>query len=246
MGSKKISFLLIFLLIFISVSVFASTLGTVKQGSCIELIQTCDNCSYNNISRVISPNKTVILEEAVMTKDDTYYNYTFCSTNDLGQYIVNGYGDIDGVKTVWSYDFFATPNGLDLGTGEAILYFLFSVILFGIILGLSFFIFTMPKENLKNSRGEEVEILRIKYVRMFFIALIYPLIILLLNFLNGLAVNFSSLSMFSGILGFLFEVMLRAVWVYTVIIVLWILISLIHDSNLGKELNKLSRTKWIN
>lgn len=247
MGSEKIKlfFNFLWLILFLSI-IGATTLGTFKQGNCINLIQTCSNCSYNNISNVLYPNSTIAVENIEMTKQDTFYNYSFCFTSTTGVYIVNGYGDIDGVKTSWVYDFSITPNGSDLNTGESILYALFSVILFGIILSLSFFIFTMPKENLRNQKGEEIEILKIKYVRIFFITLLYPLIILLLNFLNGLAVNFVSLTMFSGILGFLFEIMLRLAWVFTVIIFLWIFISLIHDTNISKELKKLSRSKWIN
>ncbi len=87
------------------------SLGVFKQGECIGLIQTCANCTYNNISRVFHPDATKSLDNNLMTKDDTYYNYSFCNTSQLGTYIVNGFGDIDGIKTSWSYDLDVTPSG---------------------------------------------------------------------------------------------------------------------------------------
>jgi len=59
--------------------------------------------------------------------------------------------------------------------------------------------------------------------------------------MNGLAVNFSTLTMFSGTIGFLFEIMLRGSWIFTVVIVLWIFYMLIKDSNVKKQIQRLGR-----
>ncbi|HDZ19296.1 hypothetical protein LCGC14_1712310 [marine sediment metagenome] len=132
--------LLIFMFVLILVS-FASaqqqSFGFVKQNDCIEIIQTCPDCTYNNISRVLYPNKTTIaLSNVAMDKDDTYYNYTFCSTSALGNYIVNGYGDLGGTKTSWVYDFEVTTTGKQSNLPIPIFLLIASVTLFitGIIL----------------------------------------------------------------------------------------------------------------
>ncbi len=88
------------------------TLGTFKRYECVGLIQTCSNCTYINISNVIYPDSSVALSENVMTKDNTFYNYTFCNTSQLGEYIVNGFGDPDGEKTTWTYNLFITETGI--------------------------------------------------------------------------------------------------------------------------------------
>jgi len=93
------------------VSAETQTLGVFKQGDCIELIQICSNCSYNNISSVLYPNSTKALGEVAMIKTGTNFVYTFCNTSMLGQYIVNGYGDVEGLVTVWAYDFKVTTTG---------------------------------------------------------------------------------------------------------------------------------------
>jgi len=97
-----------------------SSLGTFKQNDCIELIQTCENCSYVNISAIYYPNSTLIISEIAMTKSDTVYNYTFCDTSVLGEYKVNGYGDEDGIKEIFVYTFEITSSGENLGLSQGI------------------------------------------------------------------------------------------------------------------------------
>lgn len=87
------------------------TLGTFKAGDCVALTQICSNCTYVNITNILSPNSTVLLTDKTMNKVGTQYDYTFCDTNSSGQYIVNGVADLDGVTTIWNYNFFITPNG---------------------------------------------------------------------------------------------------------------------------------------
>jgi len=93
--------------------VTASTLGTFQKDECLSLIQTCDNCSYVNISNVIYPNSSIALGQVEMTKIGTYYNYSFCKTNVSGIYIVNTFGDDDGFTTGNSYDFIINPQGIE-------------------------------------------------------------------------------------------------------------------------------------
>lgn len=89
----------------------AQSLGEVTQYECIELTQICD-CTYVNISSVMYPNRsTMALSNVEMEEDGTHYNYTFCSTETTGNYIVSGYGDPAGTKTIWTYDFDVTPMG---------------------------------------------------------------------------------------------------------------------------------------
>lgn len=123
------------------------TLGTYKQSECINLIQICSSCTYNNISNVISPNSTVVLDQTLMQKTGTFYNHTFCNTTQLGRYIVNGFGDIGGIVTVWSYDFLITSSGTSLQTSDSILSLLF---FFGIlIIAVIFFGLSLVFNNRK-------------------------------------------------------------------------------------------------
>ena len=117
----------------------ASLLGTYKQWECVTLIQTCDDCSYNNITNVLYPNSSVAVANISMTMEDTFYNYEFCQTSANGVYLVNGFGDEGGVKTTWYYDFEINPSG-DLGKSflqNPVLLILIGLGLIFIILGVS-------------------------------------------------------------------------------------------------------------
>ena len=93
------------------VSATEQTLGTFKQNSCVNLIQICSNCTFNNISSVLYPTSIQAIGQVVMTKIGTSYNYSFCKANQTGTYNVNGFGDLDGTNTIWSYTFDITPTG---------------------------------------------------------------------------------------------------------------------------------------
>ena len=112
---NKIYFLTAFLIsiIFLQLTFVSAVtnLGVFKQNECIELIQTCSDCTYVNISSVLYPNSTQALGQVAMTKLGTTYNYSFCKTSLLGKYIVNGYGDDAGVVSVWAYDLEVTTTG---------------------------------------------------------------------------------------------------------------------------------------
>lgn len=81
-------------------------LGNFQQGKSINLIQTCSNCTYNNITKIKLPDGTITDINAQMTKDGTFYNYTFSGdTSLIGEYQVNGVGDLNGNDSVWFYSF---------------------------------------------------------------------------------------------------------------------------------------------
>lgn len=138
-----IAIIFVFLLMAPVLSSAVQTLGTFKQKECINLIQICSNCTYNNISSVLYPNSTNALGgEVAMTKNGIEYTYQFCNTSDLGQYIVNGHGDIDGVDTVWAYDFYITPSGFSFSESQGISSF---ALLISIILISGLFMFVSYK-----------------------------------------------------------------------------------------------------
>lgn len=109
------------------------SLGIFKKGECINLIQVCSNCSYNNITSILYPNSTIALTNVEMTKQNTVYNYTFCSTNALGNYLVYGVGDDAGIITIWGYDLKITSDGFEEMNNSTIT---FIIIIIGLILSL--------------------------------------------------------------------------------------------------------------
>jgi len=127
-------------------------LGTFKTGSCINLLQTCSDCTYNNISSVTYPDGTQALGQVAMEKIGTQFNYTFCDTAHIGRHNVNGYGDPTGVKTIFVYYFDVTASGgfennttffiiiIVIAVGLLLLGFIFENYIFAFFGGLTFLI----------------------------------------------------------------------------------------------------------
>jgi hypothetical protein len=168
-------FLLMFMTANINmVSASIQYLGTVKQSDCITLPQIC-NCTFNNITAIMYPNKSYITINAPMTKSGTYFNYTFCNTSVLGQYIVNGVGDNDGQVKPFNYYFLVTTSGYEATLTQGFMvFFIFGVV---IILGILFFII-----------GIKTDMVGLK---LFFLSMT----VILMVFLIGYIVNVANITL---------------------------------------------------
>ena len=234
---KKILLILIlgiFLISFASAQI--QSLGIFKLGEEINLIQTCDNCTFNNITSVLYPNSTQTIGESEMTKVGTVYNFTLSPdrTAKIGTYIVNGFGDLDGIDTVWNYNFEITTFGGKV-SNSGIIYAVLLLIIFGMDLLVFFLIYRLGHENYRDEEGNFVGISLKKYMRAVLIGVSYGLILITLNLMNAAAATTSQISQFTGIIGGIFLAMLSVAWVWTLIIVIWIGIMAWRDGNFIKE-----------
>lgn len=119
------------------------SLGTFKIRECISLSQVCANCSYVNISSVTDPNSNQVLGQVKMTKTGTKYNYTSCAVSaTTGKYIVNGFGDVDGVVTVFAYDYTVTPSGTD--DTKSYNFYIIILVISGVVIAAGFLLKDAP------------------------------------------------------------------------------------------------------
>ncbi len=238
---KKI--LLMLLMVGICLINFTSALddqGIGKVGENFSFIQTCSDANYITLSTIQYPNRSVeIINTNMSSMGGGSYQYNFTDIV-AGRYDVTGISD--GCTNTFATYFEVTPNGTVLTTGEAFLYTL--MVIFFVLLDLLvlYLIIILPSKNEKDESGLLIRIVNLKYVRFVLIGIFYPMIIVTLNLLNGLAVNFANLGIFSGVVGFLFLTMLRVAWIYTVIIILWILYNLIKDTNDRHLIKKGAKT----
>lgn len=107
---KQLIFLFMLFLLIGFVSSEQQSLPAQKRGTCVNILQTCDNCTYVNLTTVNYPTQIYTLGK-YMQKNGENYNYTFCNTNEIGTYIITTCGDVNGIKTCVDYDFEVTPNG---------------------------------------------------------------------------------------------------------------------------------------
>lgn len=110
------SMLVIFMLLFIFNFVSAvENIGYAKQNTCISLPQSDLNSTFQNITYIQHPDKTFDILNINMTKDGSFYYYNYCNTTQIGEYIVNGFSNIDS----WAYTFQVTKQGNILTQSES-------------------------------------------------------------------------------------------------------------------------------
>jgi hypothetical protein len=142
----KKAIIILILLYMVQVS-YASieSLGVFQKDSEIELIQTCANCTFVNITTITAPNSTIILTDTTMIKNGLRYNYTLPGQSNIGTYSVCGVGDLDKVYTVWCFDFKVTQDGY---VAEPNIGLYIALIILAIsFMGIGIFLFYKKKEE---------------------------------------------------------------------------------------------------
>lgn len=164
-------FIIVLVLVFFGASLSSAqeqTLGIFIKDSCIQLKQTCGNCTYVNITRVSAPDSSVLLQgNFSMDKADTIYNKTFCTTSQLGQYIVDWKADPNGITSAGNFDFFITLTGQKPTTAQGTIYF-FLGFLSIIIFCLSLYgAIKIKWKHPRDMKGQIIGLNDLKYLKLF-------------------------------------------------------------------------------
>ncbi len=202
---KVVFFFLILVLPFVSASV--SNLGTFEMGQDINFIQACSSCSFNNITSIISPNSTTLIQDVEMNRTGNNYNYTLNSsfTNEIGKYVVTGIGDVDGVNTIWTFYFYITQTGFDLETSESILYIIILIVTFILFLAFLYPAITISYSNKTEPDGSITRINRAKYLKLLSFWFAYGFLMWFLQTLNAISTSFIKLTYLSNFITNIFS-----------------------------------------
>ena len=214
------------------------TLGTYKQNECVDLKQTCSSCSFVNFTRVSYPDGTRTLENVEAEKDGYNFNYTFCNTSQLGTYIVEGVGDVDGIDTVFVYDFLITYSGLEINTGKSILYLGFFLILILVFIANFILIGFLPQKNQQDEEGRILSINYLKYFRNVLWLVEWMLFIGIIYLVSNIAFAFLEEQMFAKVLFMIFQVCFALTPIIIIVWVIWIFVSFFHDKQFQNMLNR--------
>ena len=237
---KRLVLVLFLVMVFVSFgSAVEQDLGTAIRGSCINLVQTCDSCTYNNISRVLYPNSTEALtSEQVMTVSGIYYNYSFCSTDAIGEYVVLGHGDLNGEDTIWDYTFEITREGESISTPKAIMYTGLLFVLAFLFIVSTWVIFILPSKNDRDEDGMLLSVNRLKYLRAILMVVSWVLLISIVFVSSNISLAFFSVGMFGNLLFDLYQIMMYLTIILPFIWVGWIIVSLYQDREIQKMLDR--------
>lgn len=134
------------LILFIVVAMFlisftsAVSIGTFQRNTDVELYQTCNNCTYCNITSV-KQQAITLLTNAEMTKDGTYYslNLTAGNTSTIGEYsycYLCGNADESATGCI-AFEITSTGEQVSLSNSILVIVFLIIAGVF-LVLGFSF------------------------------------------------------------------------------------------------------------
>lgn len=141
--------LVIFLVSFVSAQ--QTYIGSFSQNECVQLLQTCTNCSFVNISSIelTQPNSLNFLnQDTAMEKSGIRYNYTFCNTSRIGSYAYWTYGDPNGALSDPSgVSFDISAIGVTQSTSQAIGSAIFLVLMAFLMLSFGYVGFRFIKTD---------------------------------------------------------------------------------------------------
>ena len=240
---KKILLLvtIVFALAFFSFLVSAEdvSIGIAKQGDTIQLTQICSNCTEVNLTQVQFPNKSLAIQgQFSMTGNGSNYNFTWSNTNTFGNYIYTTCGDFNAINTCQNIDFEITYSGLNFGTGQAILYIIFFVmILFTFIITL-FGINMLPKSNQQDEEGRILTVTYLKYLRPVGWMFEYMLVVSMFYMTSNIAFAYLNEQLFAKVLFMLFVILFGFAPLIIVVWVAWIFVQMYHDKQFQEMLNR--------
>lgn len=197
-------------------------------------IRTISNSTQVNISTIELPNNTILFPNRNMNVTGKTWNYTFCGTDTIGNYVYD-FNDLEG--NVFVNDFDVSYRGDSLDGPKATLY---SVML-GIFVGLWFLILfyttKLPDGNTDLDDDGLMQVSKLKYLRHALFGVLWTLSMVILFISSNLALAYLQFQMFSTILFALFQLMM---WLSIPGIFLWfawIFWTLTTDKKIERYLN---------
>lgn len=219
---------LMLMLISLASASFVS-LGEFKIGDTVNLIQLCDNCTYNNISSIVYPNGSIAVSNVEMTADGPQFNYTYVVPDTAGKYYVNGYGDDTGNNDIWSYEFDVTSTGTTLDTPTSIMYIgLLSVVVCLFLLSMWGTFIINPKDE-RNSDGDVVDLNPLKKLRVVLYGVDYALFMAIMFISSNIAHAYSPDSLMSDFFFAIFKVMYSLLLPLTIVWLILIFLTIFKD-----------------
>lgn len=238
----KDKFVLLLLFIFFLMSITnvsaGGSIGSVQQGQCIQLLSTCGNCSFVNLTSVTYPinHSFALLGNFAMTKTGGTFNYSFCNTNITGIYFYTILGD--GTIATDGGNFEVTQNGSILSQPESIIYILLTGAIFLFFLFSLYVTIITPYSNKSNNKGEIIQITKLKYIKLSLIPITYVLFIWFLNSLIGLSYNFLKVTLFFGFVSFIFTMLNGFSYVLILLIFIMMIKEMFVDLNIMKQIEQ--------
>lgn len=199
--------------VIIAVNVSAN-LGTFEQGKCME-IRTISNSTQVNLSSIEFPNNTLIYPNKAMTQQGKTFNFTFCGTDTIGNYVYD-FNDKEGNTFVNDFDVSYKGDKLDGPKVTLYTVMLGIMVLFWFL--MLFYTTKLPSGNTEVDDDGLMQISKLKYLRHTLFGVLWITTIIILFLSSNLSLAYLQFEMFATLLFALFQLMM---WLSIPAIFLW-------------------------
>ena len=218
--------------------VSADSLGILKKDTTIELFQSCDTCTYVNLSSVNLPNGTINIYNTAMTKSGTSYTSDFSNTDLQGAYSYEVCGDKDGSLNCEILYFEINYNGEGTSTSQGIIY----SVLLGLLVVLFFVslwsISILPSKDERTDEGLIVDAGNLKHLRKVIMLASYGLLMGIFYIASNIGFVVLTNAMFGKVMFTIFQVMYRMLLPVIFGVIIWIFVSMFQDRELKKMIER--------
>jgi len=216
------------------------SLGVYGQNDCVDLLQICGTCTYNNVTSIVLPNSTRNIIDVEMTRRGAEYNFTFCNTQVLGDYLVNGVGDLDGTANAWAYDFSVTTTGKEFTQQKSTFYvgslivlcflFVISLLGFGALPGGKF--------TEEDNSGEIISINSLRHFKLIFAGISWGLLTMISYLIWNISVAYLETGLLAGIFQTIFILLMIVAIIGLPVIFAYTLWSIVNDIAIKKMIDR--------
>ena len=210
----------------------AYDLGTVKQNTCIDLYQWCNDCTYVNVTSVQLANKTITYLNVAMTENGYDYTYNYCNNSLLGDYFYTVCSDTSATNKCATFSYGVTGTGqefslqrmwLSLGMlGLVVLLFITNLIVIPLL----------PNKDNTDEEGTLISINKLKYIRPILYVTAYLLLMSIIFIGSNLSLAYLGTTLLGNLLYKIFYIMAAIMPLMLVLWFIYIFYNIFQDKQM--------------
>lgn len=215
----------------------ASLIG--EQYKPIELYQTCNNCTYCNVTAIKFPDHHDLVIEKVMVQSESYFNYSLDSgnTTQLGeyQYCYECGNNVD--VATGCIPFIISSTGTNLETSQAIIYFIFLLAAVGTFAFCFYYAVKIEWKHTADEEGFIIGVNDLRYLKIFLSVICYVLLFFISAMLMSITQNFIPELGVSGFFSWVYWVLLALMYPVMIVAIIMMVFVFLTNKDLQRKMD---------
>jgi len=237
--------ILVIIVVFLTIGIMKLT-GGASIGSFqldiddVELYQTCNNCTYCNFTRVMSPNNQTLLSNLNASNESTYFYYLVAKGNFTKVGTHNYCYDCGNTieKSTGCLTFEITYIGGELTLQMAMLYFIsIGVLIFFFVL-VVILISKLPSKDATDEEGTILQISNLKHLRPVLWVVCWGIILAMVFIVSNMALAYLPNKMIGSFFWLIYRIMFLMTLVGVPLWFIWIFAGIFKDKEYKRMIER--------